>query len=209
MWFLTVPILALVFALGMWSGHGGCAKDSDLIATGGDRKGTEAKESEKDVFIAPHKSKESMASRLEVYLAGKGSPMKGCGGAFVSYADTFGIDPRLVVAISGAESSFGKHVCGDHNAWNWFHCYASGDCAGNPCGNSPFPTWSRGGRTVAKFLKRSYLNKGFTTLELIGAKYCVEGCDHWVPNVKTFYSKELEGNPNDLTWPTVHHRPAV
>ena len=51
------------------------------------------------------------AAALDAYLASKGSPMTGQGAAFVASGGQWQVDPRLVVAIAGAESSFGQITC--------------------------------------------------------------------------------------------------
>jgi hypothetical protein len=40
------------------------------------------------------------------------------------------------VAIAGAETGFGAHVCAANNAWNWFW--------GGTCAKSPFDSWDAG-----------------------------------------------------------------
>jgi hypothetical protein len=121
-------------------------------------------------------------------------PLAGLGGQFVTLGEQYGVDPRLVVAISGAESSFGAHVCTQSNAWNWFW--------EGPCPKSPFDSWESGAKTVTHFLHKSYLLKGYKTIPLIGAKYCASGCEHWVPNVTEFFT-DLGGNPSQLSWSIV------
>ena len=143
-----------------------------------------------------------LADRINAYLSQKNARLAGTGADFVAEAKTYGVDPRLPVAMSGAESSFGNHVCdSEHfNAWNWFWCYATNTCEGNPCKNSPFPSWKQGITTVTKFLRRSYINKGYDSIPLIGAKYCKEGCQFWVGNVTKFYRDDLGGDPGHLSF---------
>lgn len=120
-----------------------------------------------------------------------GTPLAGRGPVFLGHGAKYGADPRLVVAIAGGESTFGKHICADNNAWNWFW--------GGTCEASPFVSWDRGIEVVSKFLNKSYLLKGYETIEQIGGKYCAEGCEHWVPNVETFYTS-MGGDTADLTY---------
>lgn len=56
--------------------------------------------------------------RIRAYLERKGSPLAPHADAFVEAGVAHDVDPRLVVAISAIESTFGKHQLG-HNAWGW------------------------------------------------------------------------------------------
>src|SRR5262245_54901006 len=51
-----------------------------------------------------------LAAKLDDFLSTQGSPMAGAGASFVSAGRQTGIDPRYLVALSGAESSFGKYL---------------------------------------------------------------------------------------------------
>jgi len=125
------------------------------------------------------------AAQIDDYLARKSSPMGGLGESFWSYGREYNVDPRLVVAIAGAESTFGARVCAEKNAWNWFYR--------RNCPESPFPTYEAGLERVAKFLRLSYINRGYDTVELIQHKYCAAGCENWVPLVTAFY-REMPSN---------------
>jgi hypothetical protein len=132
------------------------------------------------------------AAGIDAYLASKGSPMTGQGAAFMDSAIRWRIDPRLLVAISGAESSFGQVTCGPNNAWGW------------ACPNDPadFATWAAGIDTVTEGLRRYYLDEGRTSVSLIQQKYCPVGAandptglnSHWSQNVTKFLL-EQGGNP--------------
>src|SRR5689334_19737897 len=61
------------------------------------------------------------AARIDAYLARKRSPLSGLGASFSGYGRDYNVDPRLVVAIAGAETTFSGHVCVEKNAWNWFY----------------------------------------------------------------------------------------
>jgi hypothetical protein len=105
------------------------------------------------------------------------------------------VDPRLLVAIAGAESSFGQITCGPHNAWGW------------ACPNDPaeFGTWAAGIDTVTEGLRRYYLDEGRTSVRLIHQKYAPNGAandptglnSHWPRNVTKFLV-ELGGNPESV-----------
>lgn len=133
------------------------------------------------------------AQIIDGYLASKGSPMTGQGAAFMASGQRYQVDPRLLVAIAGAESNFGAITCGPHNAWGW------------ACPNDPadFATWAMGIDTVTRGLRRYYLDEGRTSVSLIQQKYCPVGAAndptglnvHWTVNVTKFLV-ELGGNPN-------------
>lgn len=132
------------------------------------------------------------AAGIDAYLRSKGSPMVGQGAAFMASGQRWRVDPRLLVAIAGAESSFGQITCGPHNAWGW------------ACPNDPadFATWAAGIDTVTKGLRRYYLDEGRTSVSLIQQKYCPVGAandptglnSHWTTNVTKFL-REQGGNP--------------
>jgi len=119
------------------------------------------------------------------------SPLNGLGSTFVDNGSQYGVDPRLIVAISGAESSFGVHICAANNAWNWFWNVT--------CANSPFDSWNSGITTLSHFMAKSYILHGYNTVSLIGARYCAAGCENWVPNVTEFLA-DMGGDPSSLTW---------
>lgn len=142
---------------------------------------------------APYDPK--LGSKIDTYLAGKGSPIAGNGSVFFSSGVQYNVDPRLIVGIAGAESSYGTAwaACpaSGFNAWSWFY---KGTCA-----NSPFSSYAEGIQTVTHFMRKSYLNKGYTTIAKIGAKYCAAGCSSWVPTVTQSYTAQL-GDTSDLTF---------
>ncbi len=127
-------------------------------------------------------------TELKAYLTRKGSNLAGSAGTFVTEGAKWNLDPRLVVAIAGAETTFGKHLCGKNNAWNWFHK--------RTCKPSTFESYDEGIQTVTKWLRRAYVQKGYDTIPKIRARYCAEGCDNWVKLVTLFRSEMPGGAPN-------------
>jgi len=137
-----------------------------------------------------------LAPQIDTYLTGKNSPIAGNGAVFFSSGSIYNVDPRLVVAIAGAESSFGTawDACPEtgFNAWSWFY--------GGSCPNSSLISFADGISKVTSGIRRLYLNKGYTTIPQIAEMYCGSGCESWIPNVTQFYT-DLGGNVNDLTFP--------
>lgn len=131
---------------------------------------------------------------LEGYLRNQASPLAAHVDGFFASAQQWNVDPRLVVAVGGAESSFGKNgLCATqrHNAWGWGGGYPN-------CFS--YPTWDAAIDAVTSGLRRLYLDLGLTTIPAIAAKYCATGCENWIPNVTLFYEVELDGDPDNLEY---------
>ena len=143
-------------------------------------------------------SAEPLAATIDAYLAEKGSPLAGLGAEFVASGRRHDVDPRLVVAIAGAETSFGTRlgcydssgnvVANPYNAWNWFY---KGGCP------SPFASWGDGIDRVTAGLRRLYLDQGLESIEAIAEKYTATEREVWVENVRRIY-QELGGDLGDL-----------
>jgi hypothetical protein len=127
------------------------------------------------------------AKQIDRYLRSKGSPLAGQGAAFVQAQRKYRVPAKLLVAIAGAESSFGRHLSGSYNAWGW-----------GP--GIDFGSWGEAINTIARGLRENYLNAGLRSIPQIGGKYAPKGAgndptnlnSHWVTNVNKFYD-ELGG----------------
>lgn len=134
-----------------------------------------------------------LASQLDSYLTSKGSPLSGLGNAFVYYGGESGVDPRFLVAISGAETSFGT--------------YGPSQTIHNPFGMGPgivYPTWQDAIAGAARNLGGSlYKGSSLITISQIQRRWAPEGAgndpsnlnSNWYRNVSRYYT-ELGGDAN-------------
>ena len=99
------------------------------------------------------KTLDPRAEILQAYLAKYNSPLQYHAQDFIEAADTYDLDWKLVPAISGVESTFGKAIPGGYNAWGWG---VYGDQA------LGFESWRDGIFTVTGGLRKGYFNKGLT-----------------------------------------------
>jgi ligand-binding sensor domain-containing protein len=131
------------------------------------------------------------ATKMDDYLANeKHSPLAGQGGSFLANGERYRVDPRLVIAIAGNETTFGKNITrGTFNAWNWL------------TRDPNFSSWEKGITVVTGGLRRLYFDTlKNASIRAIGAIYCGEGCENWENLVTLFYSTELGGDLSDLTY---------
>jgi hypothetical protein len=131
---------------------------------------------------------------LAGYLRRKGSPLADHVPDLIRSAHRYRVDPRLLVAISGGETSFATNGRGpsQYNAW------------GIGPGKS-YDSWAHGIDAAAKLLRTGYLDKGLTSLPAIQRKWAPVGAgndpsnlnSNWLRTNGQFYS-DLGGNPNDV-----------
>lgn len=144
------------------------------------------------------------AAQIDAFLAEHQSPMAGTGAVFVTEGAAHGVDPAFLVAIAGAESSFGRHLYsrdGDvctFNAFNWFY--------GATWPESDFGSWTEAIARVAEGLAgRLYHGSGLYSVESIAPRYCPDGTANWIVNVTAFMTA-LGGDPAD-TRPDLRDQP--
>ncbi|HTI35192.1 MAG TPA: hypothetical protein VL422_16065, partial [Miltoncostaea sp.] len=140
----------------------------------------------------------AQAARIDGYLASKFSPLTGLGAVFVTEAQAVGMDPRFLVAISGAETSFGT--------------YGPSQAIHNPFGMGPgidYPSWADAIHAAAQNLGGPiYLGDGRVTIVAIRDRWAPDGVandptglnSNWVRNVST-YLAELGGDPSGSVFP--------
>jgi hypothetical protein len=88
---------------------------------------------------------------MQKFLFDYNSPMYPSAKAFITEADKYGLDWRLVASISGVESAFGNLIPrGTHNAWGWRGINK------NPDGWSLFSSWDAGIAEVTRGLAQGY-----------------------------------------------------
>lgn len=133
-----------------------------------------------------------LARQIDNYLRKKGSPLAGYGRTFVQAGQKYGVDPRVIVAISGGESSFGKYGPAQriHNAWGW-----------GP--HIPFGSWEQGINAVTKGLASGYIGQGLDTFGEIQRKWAPLGAGNDPTNLNSNwlrtnsqFARELGLNPN-------------
>lgn len=88
------------------------------------------------------------------------SPLVDEAAHYVYYADKYGIDWKLLPAIAGLESTFGRaYIEGTYNAYGW------------GSGRIYFTSWAHGIDTISKALSERYYARGADTIYEIGPIY--------------------------------------
>ncbi len=132
------------------------------------------------------KKLDNKANILSEYLASYNSPMQYHAQDFIDAADAYNLDWKLLPAIAGVESTFGKHIPGGFNAWGW-GVYGTQAIY--------FNSWRDGMFTIAKGLRENYLNKGLTDPYAINRIYAAS--KSWGAHV-TYFMADLERFANNF-----------
>jgi len=114
---------------------------------------------------------------LSDFLSEYNSPLVSYADDFMYYADEYDLDYRLVPAITGVESTFGKRIpYNSYNAYGW---------AG---GKYYFLNWEESIMLVSKTLREKYYDKGAENIDAIAARYAPPS-NSWSWKVKYFMNK--------------------
>lgn len=129
---------------------------------------------------AAAKTPDSRVKILREYLKQYNSPLVMHAQDFVDIADKYQLDWKLVAAISGVESTFGKQIPYESfNGWGW------GIYGDNMI---RFSSWTEGIETVSEGLRTNYINKwGAKDVYSIGRIYAASPT--WAQRVTYFMSR--------------------
>lgn len=112
------------------------------------------------------------AVSIDSFLISKESPLAGFGYKLIELEDKYGVPAKLVVAISGIESSFCQINFKPYNCWGWF-------------GGNGFTSYNDALERYVYYLKSFYFDRGLTTPATIGPVYCVPP-QNWINKVTAF-----------------------
>lgn len=131
---------------------------------------------------------------MNKFLTDYHSPMAQNAEVFITEADKYGLDWRLVASISGVESAFGNLIPkGSNNAWGWR------GINGNDAGWSMFTTWEDAIKHITERLALGY-GTDLTPMDIQNT-YCPPcgetGLNSWARGV-TGFMNELEYYVNNL-----------
>ncbi len=138
------------------------------------------------------KTSDPRALAMRRFLQDYHSPLYPYSEIFVSEADKYGLDWRLVASISGVESAFGNLIpYRTNNGWGW---------KGGPGGNfSIFSSWKEGIEVVTSRLALGYgTNLSPFEIEPVYCPPCYANPAHAWANGVTRFMLELESYVNNL-----------
>lgn len=126
-------------------------------------------------YFLDHGTKDRRVAVLKAFFRKYDSPLYDHADFIVMVSDENGLDFRLIPAISMQESTACKFIPhGSHNCWGW-------GIYGNKV--TRFESYPEGIETVARGLKKGYIDKGLTTPEQIMAKYTPSSNGSWARGV--------------------------
>jgi len=111
--------------------------------------------------VVSEKNIDQRKDKLRSFLRAQNSPLAEHSDRFVEFADKYGIDWKLLPAISGVESAFGKRIiASSFNAYGWGG------------GRIRFNSWEESIEKVSKALAEKYYARGLNTPQKMNPVYC-------------------------------------
>lgn len=126
------------------------------------------------------KKLDKKAEILAAFLAKHNSPLQYHAQDFIDAAKQYNLDWKLVPAIAGVESTFGKFIPGGYNGWGW-GVYGTQAIY--------FDSWTDAIFTISKGLRENYLDKGLTDPYSINKVYAAS--PSWGSKV-SYFMEDLE-----------------
>lgn len=127
------------------------------------------------IFI---EEKDERSLKLSQFLKSHNSPLVPYADLFIKKAEEYDLsDWKLVPAISGVESTFGKHIPkNSFNAWGWAN------------GAYSFSSWENAIDEVTKTISQKYIARGLDTPEKMSPVYAPPSTT-WAGKVRFFMKK--------------------
>ncbi len=114
---------------------------------------------------------------LRHFLNEHNSPLADYSDVFIKFADEYDLDWRLVPAITGVESTFGKRIpANSYNAYGWAN------------GKYSFKSWEESIEIVSKALREKYIDRGAESIDEIARRYAPPS-NSWAWKVRYFMNK--------------------
>ncbi|MBI2595773.1 glucosaminidase domain-containing protein [Candidatus Daviesbacteria bacterium] len=140
------------------------------------------------------KKLDNRAIVLKDYLEKHNSPLQYHSQDFIDAADTYHLDWKLVPAIAGVESTFGKAIPGGYNGWGW-------GVYGNQA--LEFESWNDGIHTVSQGLKENYVNRGLTTPAAMNRVYAASPTwgnkvNYFMNDIEKYAKSQNYSGPEEL-----------
>lgn len=122
------------------------------------------------------------SSSIDDYLKGKNSPMAGQGSNFMASGQKYNLDPRLLVSLSGAETTFGKNItAGQNNALNVLYNKL----------NSPYPSFQANINAAGRSITNPANRYNLTNTSTMYSTYCSGPlCTKGLNNLNTFMREQ-------------------
>jgi len=135
-------------------------------------------ESSAELKIELNETKDSRYLILTLFLQKINSPLKDEAEKIITEADKNNLDWRLLPAITGVESSFGKRIpLNSYNAYGWAN------------GQYHFKSWESSIEIVSRALKTNYADKGAKSVKKIARVYNPPSSSSWASKVNYFINQ--------------------
>lgn len=134
----------------------------------------------------PRRNPATIAQSIERLLRRRGSPLAGHVPTIMRYARQYGVDPRLIVAIAGAETTFATNPAAGRDITTGH----------NPFGMGPhisYPTWEAGIEAATRNLRQNYLNEGRRSVVAIRDKWAPAGAANDPTGLNSSWVKNVSG----------------
>lgn len=175
---LCVTILLLLALASLPAAHVFAVSEAGQAATLAFRQATDT-------------TSDTRITRLRAFLASYNSPLTNEAETFVAQADKYNLDWKLVAAIAGVESTFGKQIpAGSYNGWGW------GVFTGTQDGVH-FKNWADGIAQVSEGLRKNYIDRGAQDIYDMGWIYAANG-NSWGTHVRYFIDQLESFAPTEV-----------
>ncbi len=163
----------LLITLALWA----------LLATRADSVSAQVLVAESSASLkANEQVTDKRVATLENFLEKYDSPLAPYSEVFIATADKYNLDWRLIPAITGVESTFGKRIpYNSFNAYGWAN------------GEYRFTSWEESIEIVGEALRTKYEDKGAVSINQIARRYAPPSST-WAGKVK-FFMRKIEAYP--------------